>query len=149
MNTTISLEPIHENLVDNIWKVGRKLPSTRAASVLEDMYSGKPWQEKVKQVRLEMELASADALVITALDEIAWLFNIRGADLPFTPVLRAYTIITLGSIHLYTPRNKLKRSTEIHLKMDACYQSYCVKYVVAKFYCYIKSYFRYGTLSLF
>lgn len=78
-------------------------------------------------MRLEMELASADALIITALDEIAWLFNIRGSDLPYTPVLRAYTIITYGAIHLYAPRNKLKRSTETHLKMDACYHADCIK----------------------
>ena len=97
------------------------------AFALEDKYSGKPWQEKIKQVRLEMYLASADALVITALDEIAWLFNIRGSDLPYTPVLRAYAIITHGSIHLYSPRNKLKRSAEIHLKMDSCFHADCVK----------------------
>lgn len=127
-NTSVSLVPVRENLIDNIWKVGRKEYSSLAAFVLDDKYSGKPWQEKIKQVRLEMELSSADALIITALDEIAWLFNIRGSDLPYTPVLRAYTIITYGAIHLYAPRNKLKRSTETHLKMDACYHADCVKW---------------------
>lgn len=75
-----------------------------------------------------MASAGADALVLTALDEIAWLFNIRGYDLPNTPVLRAYAVVTSGSIHLYTPRRKILRSVEEHLKMDSCTHESCVKY---------------------
>ncbi|KAL6264380.1 hypothetical protein P5V15_004492 [Pogonomyrmex californicus] len=75
-----------------------------------------------------MEYSSADALVVTALDEIAWLFNIRGYDLPHTPVLRAYAIITHGSLHLYTPRQKILRSVDIHLKIDSCSHANCVKW---------------------
>lgn len=74
-----------------------------------------------------MEVLKADALVLTALDEIAWVFNIRGYDLPHTPVLRAYAIITYGSIHLYTPRQKILPSVEEHLKMDLCSHANCVK----------------------
>ena len=73
-----------------------------------------------------MLFLNVSALVVTALDEIAWLFNIRAHDLPNTYVLRAYAVIEFGKIRLYTPKHKLDRSTEIHLKMDGCYHADCV-----------------------
>ncbi|XP_025988005.1 xaa-Pro aminopeptidase ApepP isoform X2 [Solenopsis invicta] len=127
-NSSIRLVAVHNDLVDLIWQVGRPEYNPHAAYPLADEYSGKPWQEKVQSIRLEMELSSADALVITALDEIAWLFNVRGYDLPHTPVLRAYAIITHESLHLYAPRQKILRSVDIHLKIDSCSHANCVKW---------------------
>lgn len=113
--------------MDLIWQVGRLDYNSYGAYPLADEYSGKPWQKKVQSIRLEMERSSVDALVVTALDEIAWLFNIRGYDLPHTPVLRAYAILTRESAHLYAPRHKIMRSTHIHLKTDSCFHADCVK----------------------
>ncbi|XP_026828711.1 xaa-Pro aminopeptidase ApepP isoform X1 [Ooceraea biroi] len=127
-NSSIRLVAVRNDLVDLIWQVGRPEYNPHAAYPLADEYSGKPWQEKIRNVRLEMELSSADALVVTALDDIAWLFNIRGYDLPYTPVLRAYAIITHGSLHLYAPRHKILRSVDIHLKTDSCFHANCVKW---------------------
>nr|XP_012217793.1 PREDICTED: xaa-Pro aminopeptidase 1 isoform X1 [Linepithema humile] len=126
-NTFVRLVAVHNDLVDLIWQVDRPEYNSHAAYPLTDEYSGKPWQEKVQSIRVEMEFSSADALVITALDEIAWLFNIRGYDLPHTPVLRAYAIVTQGSLHLYAPRHKILRSVDIHLKTDSCFHANCVK----------------------
>ncbi|XP_029168203.1 xaa-Pro aminopeptidase 1-like isoform X3 [Nylanderia fulva] len=128
VNSSIRLVAVHNDLVDLIWQVDRPEYNPHAAYPLTDEYSGKPWQEKIQSVRLEMELSSADAFVVTALDEIAWLFNIRGYDLPHTPVLRAYAIITQESLHLYAPRHKILRSVDIHLKTDSCFHANCVKW---------------------
>ncbi|XP_031846075.1 xaa-Pro aminopeptidase 1 isoform X2 [Nomia melanderi] len=127
-NSPVKLVPVRNNLVDLIWQVGRPNYNPHAAYPLLDKYAGKAWQEKVQLVRAEMEASNADAFVVTALDEIAWLFNIRGYDLPNTPVLRAYAVVTLGSIHLYTPRQKILRSVEVHLKMDYCNHENCVNW---------------------
>ncbi|XP_076239217.1 xaa-Pro aminopeptidase 1 isoform X2 [Calliopsis andreniformis] len=127
-NSSVQLVPVRNNLVDLIWQVGRPNYNPHAAYPLPDKYSGRAWQEKVRQVRAEMEVVRADALVFTALDEIAWLFNIRGYDLPNTPVLRAYAIVTSGSIHLFTPWRKILRSVAEHLKMDSCTDDNCVKW---------------------
>ncbi|XP_015175825.1 PREDICTED: xaa-Pro aminopeptidase 1-like isoform X1 [Polistes dominula] len=127
-NTSISLVAVRKNLIDLIWQVGRPNYNSYAAYPLKDEYAGKTWQEKIKDIRLEMSLAKADAFVVTALDEIAWLFNIRGYDLPHTPVLRSYAIVTQGSLHLYVPKHKLLRSVEKHLKMDSCSHAECVKW---------------------
>lgn len=127
VNTSVRLVAISKNLIDMIWQTNRPLEESYPAYVLEDKFSGQPWQEKIQRVRMEMEIAGANALVITALDEIAWLFNIRGQDIPYTPVLRSYAIVTLGDIHLYAPKIKLRRSFHVHLKADACYHADCVK----------------------
>ncbi|KYQ48634.1 Xaa-Pro aminopeptidase 1 [Trachymyrmex zeteki] len=127
-NSSVRLVAVHNDLVDLIWQVGRPEYNSHAAYPLTDEYSGKPWQEKVQSIRLEMKYSSVDALVVTALDEIAWLFNVRGYDLPHTPVLRAYTIITHESLHLYAPRQKILRSVDIHLKIDSCSHANCVKW---------------------
>lgn len=115
--------------MDLIWQVNRPNYNPHPAYPLPDKYSGRAWQDKIQSIRIEMEVSKADALVLTALDEIAWLFNVRGYDLPHTPVLRAYAIITGESIHLYTPRHKILRSVEEHLKMDFCSHANCVKWV--------------------
>ncbi|XP_024871285.1 xaa-Pro aminopeptidase 1-like isoform X1 [Temnothorax curvispinosus] len=127
-NSPVRLVGVRNDLVDLIWQVGRPEYNPHAAYPLADGYSGKPWQEKVRSIRLEMELTSADALVVTALDEIAWLFNVRGYDLPHTPVLRAYAIVAHGDLHLYAPRHKILRSVDIHLKVDSCSHANCVKW---------------------
>lgn len=46
---------------------------------------GKKWEKKVAEVRAEMIKAGADLLVVTAMDEVAWLLNLRGSDVPTTP----------------------------------------------------------------
>ncbi|CAD6240924.1 GSCOCG00009008001-RA-CDS [Cotesia congregata] len=92
--SSVNLIAISTNLIDLIWQIGRPKNNTYAAYPLEIKFAGKAWQEKVRQIRLKMELFGADALVITALDEIAWLLNIRGWDLPNTPVLKSYVIVT-------------------------------------------------------
>ncbi|CAK9795545.1 Xaa-Pro aminopeptidase 1 [Anthophora quadrimaculata] len=126
-NSSVRLVPVRNNLVDLIWQVGRPNYNPHPAYPLPDKYSGRAWQDKVHSIRIEMEASKADALVLTALDEIAWLFNIRGYDLPNTPVLRAYAVVTYQSIHLYAPRHKILRSVDEHLKMDLCSHADCVK----------------------
>lgn len=47
--------------------------------------TGKKWEDKVAEVRAEMESDGADMLVLTSLDEVAWLLNLRGNDIPNNP----------------------------------------------------------------
>ncbi|KAF7992374.1 hypothetical protein HCN44_001699 [Aphidius gifuensis] len=125
--SSIQLVAVPTNLIDLIWRVNRPKNNTYSAYPLDIKFSGKPWQEKVRQLRLQMELIKTDAIVITALDEIAWLLNIRGWDLPNTPVLKSYVIITQGSIYLYTERHKIPRSVDLHLKTDGCFHADCIR----------------------
>lgn len=60
---------------------------------LPEEYSGESTREKLKRVREKMEEKGADLHILTSLDDIAWLFNIRGNDVAYCPVVLAYAVI--------------------------------------------------------
>jgi len=62
------------------------------------LYTGKEWPEKVNEVREKMNEKKAIGLVVTALDEIAWLLNLRGSDISYNPVFFAFVIVTTSSV---------------------------------------------------
>jgi len=62
------------------------------------LFPGKEWPAKVCEVRKKMCEKKANGLVVTALDEIAWLLNLRGSDISFNPVFFAYVIVTVDSV---------------------------------------------------
>ncbi|XP_071818735.1 xaa-Pro aminopeptidase 1-like [Apostichopus japonicus] len=113
----IRLVALERNLIDIVWEelVGgeENLPEYPGEEliVLEDVYTGRNWQSKIfyddpnedfeYTVRQIMNERKAQVLVIHKLDEIAWLFNLRGEDIPFNPVFISYCIITNNDIRLY------------------------------------------------
>ena len=62
------------------------------------MIPGVTWQEKVKKVRVKMTEKKAKALVLTALDDIAYLLNLRGSDIQFNPVFFSYVFVTMDDV---------------------------------------------------
>ncbi|XP_015747248.1 PREDICTED: xaa-Pro aminopeptidase 1-like, partial [Acropora digitifera] len=90
----LSLVFTEKNLVDLVWEDhGRPDPPNEGLMVLDIAFTGKSWQEKVQEVRAALAKKKADILVVTALDEIAWLLNLRGSDVVFNPVFFAYVMI--------------------------------------------------------
>lgn len=83
------------NLVDAVW--GSRRPARPAEPVLplETTFTGRRWQDKVAEMRGEMVKKGASLLVLTALDDVAWLLNLRGADIAYNPVFFAYAAVTL------------------------------------------------------
>ena len=59
-----------------------------------------------------------DAMVVTALDEVAWLLNLRGNDIPYTPVFRAYAVLDANKLILYLPPEKQTVTVKQHLKSE-------------------------------
>ena len=84
-----TLTYIEQNLVDAVWETKPLLPVNKV-SVLPLEYTGQSASEKLADLRTELLKNDASAIVLTALDEIAWLFNLRGQDIPFNPVFFAY-----------------------------------------------------------
>lgn len=76
-------------LIDTIWS-----PSERPAAVANDVfvhelnYTGISWVEKVAVVAGLIQRRNADAYIVTALDDIAWLFSVRGSDIPYNPFFK-------------------------------------------------------------
>lgn len=83
-----------EDLVDRVW-TDRPDISTEPVWELDVAYAGISREEKLRDVREKMREEQTDALLITALDEIAWLLNLRGNDIRYTPVFLAYMLVTL------------------------------------------------------
>lgn len=68
----------------------------------------------------------ADGIVISALDEIAWIFNLRGDDVPFLPVFKSYAFIGRDLIKLYVDLGKVGDDARAHLKTNGCTDKNCV-----------------------
>ena len=81
------------DLADRVWE---ERPPMSAEPVWElgISYAGLSREEKLAKVRQEMERERADAFLVTALDETAWLLNLRGSDVKHTPVFLSYMFIT-------------------------------------------------------
>ena len=84
----------NEDLIDEIWTDRPALPA-EPVWILEERYAGKGSAEKIADLRKEMERLHADVHFITTLDDIVWLLNIRGNDIPCNPVVLSYLAVTL------------------------------------------------------
>ncbi len=88
------------DLVDLIWKE-RPAISTEPAYRLALRYSGKSTADKLAGLREAMAQKGADAHLLTTLDDIAWLFNLRGNDVAHCPVVLAFSLITPNEAKLF------------------------------------------------
>ena len=88
------------DLVSELWTDRPPFP---AAPVWElpTVYTGKSRGEKLAELRRAMADAGADCHLLAALDDIAWLFNLRGGDVPYNPVFMAYALLTPQETVLY------------------------------------------------
>lgn len=123
----ITLIAIRENLIDQVWTdksilqaVDSERPS-RPCNKLINLsleLTGKSWETKVIELRQELTKKKAGSIVLTALDEVAWLLNLRGSDIDFNPVFFAYCIVTMNDIYLFIDKTKLTAEIEQSLKIS-------------------------------
>lgn len=102
-NITISYEG---DLLDEVWE-DRPALSDEKAFLLDVKYSGEDFTSKIARVRKSMKECGATTHILTSLDDIAWLFNIRGGDVKYNPVVLSYAVITLEKAILFVDENKL------------------------------------------
>uniref|UniRef100_A0A673G9K0 Xaa-Pro aminopeptidase 1-like n=1 Tax=Sinocyclocheilus rhinocerous TaxID=307959 RepID=A0A673G9K0_9TELE len=102
-NAGHSLVAVQDNLIDAIWEDRPPRPSTKLIA-LRLKYAGLTWQDKVTALRGKMAERKVSWFVVTALDEIAWLFNLRGSDIEYNPVFFAYAIIGISNIKLFVDK---------------------------------------------
>jgi len=79
------------------------------------------------EVRHSMESKNMNILLLTALDEIAWLLNLRGSDVPFTPVFRSYLIVGKTWATLYLPPGKSTPEVAVHLNSNGSNETNSVR----------------------
>lgn len=95
-----------KNLIDEIWTDRPALPKDKLF-ILEEKYAGETTEHKIARVREKMSEYGADLHILTSLDDIAWLYNLRGRDIANTPVFLSYTMITPDNILLFVDPDKL------------------------------------------
>jgi Xaa-Pro aminopeptidase len=109
------LVAVAANPIDAIWR-DRPAPSAAALKVQPDEYAGRSAADKRRQIANWLHNRGADAVVIAALDSIAWLLNIRGADVSRTPVALAFAIVHADArVDLFTAPEKLTLEVKAHL----------------------------------
>lgn len=82
-----------EDLVGQIWSDRPSIPDTKPYLLGEEL-TGERTESKLGRVRLQMEKEGADGHVLASLDDIGWLLNIRGGDIPHVPVVLSYLYLT-------------------------------------------------------
>ncbi|KAG8900170.1 hypothetical protein FRB99_006199 [Tulasnella sp. 403] len=125
------------NLIDVIWKNRPPKPSGQIY-IHDERFAGKPAHEKIEAIRAwikqqkpyptystpknpnpngKVSMANTPtATIICSLPNIAWTLNLRGSDLPFTPVFHAYLFISLAAAVLFVDRKKVNQEAERYLK---------------------------------
>jgi len=103
------------DLIDEIWEDRPSLPDDEIF-VHDIKYAGKTIIEKLEEVRNEMEEKFADTFILSSLDDIAWLYNLRGSDVHNNPVFLAYTVITKDEAILYVDAKKLNKEANKQLE---------------------------------
>ncbi|VVB10010.1 unnamed protein product [Arabis nemorensis] len=109
------LIPTTIDLVDEVWK---NRPASEMSSVVVHPleFAGRSVSEKLEVLRAKLKQEGARGLVIAALDEVAWLYNIRGTDVAYCPVVHAFAIVTIDSVFLYVDKKKVSDETNAYFK---------------------------------
>lgn len=102
------------DLVDEIWE-DRPSLSKKEAFALSLEQAGESVDSKLARVRAEMSEVGANIHVITTLDDIGWLLNIRGMDVDFFPLLLSYAVVYENSVDLYVDETKLSQTIKENL----------------------------------
>ena len=100
-NSKSALAPLEGNLIDGVWTDRPAAPASPIYALPESL-TGEPAAGKLTRVRAQLEQAGAAALVLTKLDEVAWLTNLRGADIPYNPVFEAYLVVGRDGAQCFT-----------------------------------------------
>jgi Xaa-Pro aminopeptidase len=105
---------VPENLVDAI-RTDRPALPCEPTLALDLRFAGRAHGDKLAELRAALEKAGCDAHVITALDSVAWLFNVRGRDIECNPLAIAWAIVLRERAELLIDRAKLGEAVAAHL----------------------------------
>ncbi|KAG0011942.1 hypothetical protein BGZ81_001856 [Podila clonocystis] len=111
------------NLVDQIWENRPQRPANKLMSLSTET-AGKTHTEKIQQLRKNLEKRGVAGFVVSGLDEVAWLFNLRGSDVHCNPVFFAYAVVTPTSVNLYLQTKSVTNNVREHLGPDITIKPY-------------------------
>lgn len=120
-----SLVQVNQNLIDAIWQDRPQRPSERIF-VLDEKYAGRSVTSKIQEVQAELKKKGKHlkGVVANMLDEVAWLFNLRGSDVPFNPVFFSFALVLLDKTILYLNEVQVDQSIKSNLGKHVEIKSY-------------------------
>lgn len=109
---------VQKNLVDAVWSDRPSRPE-EPVTVHPHKYAGKSVDDKIADIRAAMEKNKHRpyGTVVNMLDEVAWLSNLRGTDIPYNPVFFAYAIVSMDEVLLFVDAAKL--SDEVYKNLGS------------------------------
>lgn len=109
-----------DDLVGAIWKE-RPAMSENPAFSLPLCYAGESTASKLERIRCKMKEQKADVLLLTGLDDIDWMLNIRGRDVEYFPLMLSYAVVRMDTVELYVNPEKLDA------EMKETFQENCIQ----------------------
>ncbi|KAK7531406.1 putative Xaa-Pro aminopeptidase P [Phyllosticta citribraziliensis] len=118
------LVAVRENLIDLVWAKDKPARPNEKVKVHPHEFAGKNFSEKLTELREELAKRKSAGFVVSMLDEIAWLYNLRGNDIPYNPVFFSYAVVTPDTATLYINDDKLTPEVKSHLGNDVTIRPY-------------------------
>lgn len=106
-----------KDLLEEVWINRPQLPKEKIFNH-DEIFCGKSTKEKLEDVRKNMIKKEADSFILSSLDDIAWLYNIRGNDVLFNPVALSYALITRNEAKLYIDLDKVTEEVKTKLNSE-------------------------------
>lgn len=106
----------NKDLVDEIWTDRPSIPC-EPCFLLAEKYTGEKTEKKIARIQEDMKRENVDVCILSSLEDVAWLLNIRGNDIDDTPVALAYAMIVKNRVYFYI--NKKKLNTDICKKLNS------------------------------
>lgn len=113
-----ALVPVTPNLVDLVWGNEQPKPSKDEVVIHPVKYAGLSAVDKINLLRQTIEKKRGSGFVVTALDEVAWLFNLRGSDIVYNPVFRSFAYVSEDKAILYVDQDKINDKVATYLAND-------------------------------
>lgn len=105
------------SLIDPIWKERPAIPEAPMFEMPVEL-SGKSTEDKLLDINKMLHKAGADCTILSALDEVAWTFNIRGTDVAYNPVVISYAFVSEKESVLFVNPKKIPAEIAEHLKKE-------------------------------
>jgi Xaa-Pro aminopeptidase len=113
----IKLKAMPQNPIDQLWGAERPEPPSQPVQVQSLSRAGKSAADKISELQETLKQADHDAVLLTMPDSICWLLNIRGSDVPHTPVVLSFAIVPQrGKVELFVDPARLGDAASTYLK---------------------------------
>ena len=103
------------DLAGDLWNLRPEI-SHNSIFILSEQKIGESTQSKIKRIREQMQENESQLHLVTSLDDIAWILNLRGSDVDCNPVFLSYLVITMDEVYLYAAEEAIDENVKAYLE---------------------------------